>query len=251
VVELRACRTFVDHGGEHAWTVGSELSGDEQKDGSFEYTMVFFAERELGRGRSKLLERKLGSDPQTLHTFDVPAAAEISPGTFVLTARYRGALHAWMLDAEKRPVGNLRTYTGGQPTRVRFADDGRAFGLLSQQSGGEHGLRVLDVADGNVLPASLRELVIPGGGASKTEPSFVRAGSVRLLGYVAGPAGQGSFQVVPVDAALAPLAPALRIAPDEAVVEAQVFALPSGKLLAAYLRGGSKPAFVSKVLTCG
>jgi hypothetical protein len=251
--ELRTCRTFLDTGGRHAWFVGSELQGQPQKDGSFDYKMVLFAAREHGRGREVLHEQRLGADPQKVETYDALAARETSPGRFVLTTRYRGTLHGLTLDSERRRVGSVKVYTGGYPSMARFAEDRTPLVLASQRVSGNFGLRLLRVGDDGALPQSVEDIVVLGGEPSKTEPSFARVGDHRYLSYVAGAPGRRSLHLVTVGEDFAALAPPLTIAQSEEVVlDSHVLPLASGRVLAVYLRSpGGRAALVSKVLTCG
>jgi hypothetical protein len=96
-------------------------------------------------------------------------------------------------------------------------------------------------------------VIIPGGGDSKTEPSFVELGKVRFLAFQGGTGGSTGLFVVPVDADLGPLAPATKIAdPTESVVESEVVPLDDQRMLVVYIRTGGGPAkLVSKILACG
>ncbi|HEX7669166.1 MAG TPA: hypothetical protein VF395_06275, partial [Polyangiaceae bacterium] len=165
VRELRDCRTFVDHGGAHAWSMGSELVGQPQEDGSTEWTMEFFAEKELGRGKVDLTSSSLGQTPTKLPEFESPVALDLGNGDFSVATRFRGGLYAWLLDSAKHARGPIRMFPGLSPGAPRFATLGieRAL-LVAGHDASDHALPRALIFDASAtqLPAALSELSLGG-----------------------------------------------------------------------------------------
>ena len=251
--EVRDCRSMVDPGGKSVWAVGSELYGKPNDDGSTDYKMRFFAQRE-GQARRPLHSLALGKDPKKLHTFESPVATRFGSGGYVLTARYRGVLHGWRLDAELRVVETARKYRYGYPTLTRFAHDAQGQLMLASHRKGDK-YRLSLAALGDTVPSLPRTLTLPDletTDPSVAEPSLTLVGDQRWLAYHAGDRRKGRLVVAPVDAKLLPQGEAFTVTREEENVYESV-ALPAGdgRLLVVFIRNGEPaPELVSRVLTC-
>lgn len=251
VRELRDCRTFVDRGGAHAWTVGSELVGQPRDDGSTAWTMELFAEQEHGRGKATLSQSPLGKAPTKLPVYEAPTALDLGGGAFVLSARYRGGLFAWLLDGSKHLRGPARAYPGAAPWAPALALLGPDAALLIVQHDGErHAPRFAEFATGATeLPSGLVDFDV-GEPALLGTPAAVLAGEQRFVSGVADDAAR-RLVLVPVNGAFAKAGEPLAI--DAGVHDSELVALADGRLLLVYLRGGSsgRMELVSRTVQCG
>jgi hypothetical protein len=256
--ELRECRTLVDRGGAHAWAVGTELVGKPAADGTADYSVVLFAEQERGRGRSDLSSSPLGKAPAKVPVYEAATAYDMGGGSFVLAARFRGALFSWVLDASKHPRGMARVYSGGYPAQPHFVNFGTEIGLVVVQTGtgGQKSARAARfTADVMALPSALSDLVIP---ERSVEPPVSAAmfgaaspfASSRFVAYQADETAR-RLSIVQVDGNLAPAGEPLTI--DLGVRESELFALDGGKLLVVYIRvdASGKSELVSKTIRIG
>jgi hypothetical protein len=213
--------------------------------------MVFFAARELGRGRVDLSVTPLGKSPTRLPVFEVPAALDLGGGAFALAARHRGSLLAWLLDSSRKPRGSVKVYPGGSPQAPRWVrvDADALLAVVQREPSGRPVARIARVAPAGELPAALTELAL-----AEADPSGSL--STALLGaqrYVAYQAGDSARRLLlaPVDGALAPAGAPLWI--DSAVQESFVTSLGDGRLLVVYLRAGAagRVEVVSRAAKCG
>jgi hypothetical protein len=255
--ELRECRTIVDRGGAHAWAVGSELVGKPAADGSTDYNVVLFTEQERGRGRADLSTSPLGKAPAKVPVYEAATAYDIGGGSFVLAARFRGALFTWVLDASKHARGSVRVYSGGFPAQPHFVNFGNELALIIVQGGaGQRAARAARFApDVTTLPSALSDLVIPD---RSVEPpvsaamlgSTTSLASARFVAYQSDESAK-RLSIVQVDGNLAAVGEPHTI--DVGVRESELFALGDGRLLVVYIRvdGSGKSELVSKTVRLG
>lgn len=252
VRELRDCRTFVDHGGAHAWSMGSELVGQPQDDGSTEWTMEFFAEQELGRGKVDLTSSALGKTPTKLPEYESPVALDLGSGDFSVATRFRGGLYAWLLDSAKHARGPIRMFPGLSPGAPRFASLGIERALLAAgHDASDHALPRALIFDSSAtqLPAALSELSL-GGLPIVGSFSGAMLGAQRYLA-VQSDESVRRLTLLPVDATLASLGTPILV--DAGVFESRIVPVLDGGLLVVYLRGGTsgRVELVSRTVKCG
>jgi hypothetical protein len=252
VRELRDCRTFVDHGGAHAWSMGSELVGQPQDDGSTDWTMEFFAEKELGRGKVDLTSSSLGKTPTKLPEYESPVATDLGNGDFSVATRFRGGLYVWLLDSAKHARGPIRMFPGLSPGAPRFATLGieRAL-LVAGRDASDHALPRALLVDASAaqLPATLSELSL-GGLPVVGSLSGAMLGGQRYLA-VQSDESVRRLTLLPVDATLASLGTPILV--DSGVFESRVVPVTDGGLLVVYLRSGTggRMELVSRTVKCG
>jgi hypothetical protein len=251
VVELRDCRTLVDRGGAHAFTVGSELVGQPLDDGSTDYMMEFFVADEKGHGKFSLTVSSLGKKPETLPDYDAPVAWDFGTGERALTARHRGSVFAWLLDASRHPRGPLRSFPLVSPGVPHFSPFGPETALLvtSREAGHPAAASLVFEQGVSQLPASLSELHL---GDVSPIGSFSGAmtGDRRFLAVQADESAR-RLVVVPVDAALS--AAGAGVVVDAPVFESRLTKLADGRLLVVYLRSAAdgRVELVSRTVHCG
>jgi hypothetical protein len=256
VRELRDCRSFADGLGKDVWAVGSELVGTPRADGATQWKMVFFAAADEGARREPLHEVLLGEKPDKLHTLEAPVARRLSSGNYLLAGRYRGALFAWLLEANKKPRGGLMRYTGGYPSLPRIVADGANHWLLtSLQTDATHwklATMQLSGAQSKLVP-TLTEPRTGAAAESMAEPSFARVGEQRWLSYHQGERRRGVIVIVPVGDDLSAVGRQFLLETGDAkVYESQLLALDDGRLMVLYIqrREGAGAELVSEVLRC-
>jgi len=254
LTELRDCRTFVDPGGKGVWGIGTQLRGEKQPDGTRKWSMRLLADPQDGRPPQKLHQVDFDEPPKTLHTFEAPVVQRLKNDSYLLAARYRGALFTWLLDSVKQPSGQHQVYRGGWPTLPRMLpDDGNLLLLTSQKVGKEYSLAYAPIADGDPkLPQALRKLVFEGHGSSLAEPTFARADDKRWVSFHTADWRKGVLTIVPVDEKLSPVGAAHTVSdPNETVYESHLVGLENGELLAVYIQNGAPGAdLVSRRLQC-
>ncbi len=254
---MRDCRTISDPLAKDRWSVASELVGELQPDGARQWKMDLVIKADAGKGAKRVIHSvDMGADPTRLFTFEAPVATTLADGSYVLAARYRGRLLSWILDANKRPKGEMRAYGGGYPGLPRLLADGGSSTLWTSQKATPKRwqLGMLRLASPPELPRALHVVDLGNKDVSRAEPTLARVGSQRWLSYHEGPRRGGRLVVMPIDAKLDQAGRRhLVTSADSAVYESHMFGLDGGKLLVVYiLRPGPKaPAeLVSEVLRC-
>ncbi len=254
LIELRDCRTFVDPGGRGVWGIGTELRGEKQPNGTRKWSMRLIADPQDGRPPQKIHQVDFDEPPKTLYTFEAPVAQRLKNDSYLLAARYRGALSTWLLDSVKQLSGQPRVHRGGWPTLPRMIpDDGSLLLLTSQKTGKEYALAYASVSGTDPkLPQALQKLVFEGQGSSLAEPTLARADDKRWVSFHADDWRKGVLRIVPVDEKLAPVGAAHTVSdPDETVYESYLVGLEDGELLAVYIQNGAPGAdLISRRLQC-
>jgi hypothetical protein len=255
--ELRDCRTFVDASGQKPWVAGTELVNERKGDGPPKFRVTFFAQPAGGRERVTLRTAQLASEREAQSVFEAATAQELKDGSWLLTARYRGSLHAWILGADKRPRRPMQVFRGGYPSVPRFFAEGTDQLFVLTQKAGDARFELffgrIESRD-TKLPAALTSLTLgaeatPASGAAP--PMLARAGEQRWLGYHGSEGRRASLLVVPLDAKLSPMGPGYTVVSgDPGVQESILVGLTNGRLLAIYLRGGEPTELVSELLSC-
>jgi hypothetical protein len=250
--EIRECRSFVDDDG-YVWAAGSELYGEPQADDSVKWSMRYFVSPNAGGGYYLLSSQALGKQPKTLYTYEAATAAPLPDNSFVLTARYRGALMLWTLSKAHKPVGRNKTYSGGNPTRAEFFSDDKGLVLLTSQNVSSNRFELrFGRCDGSKLPASLEQPGIIGSDPSLSEPNVVMIDGQRWLSYNEGPRHESSLHLIPVDADLKSAGkPFEVVGGSDTVSESAIYTLDGGKILVVYItsaKSGSELA--SETLSC-
>lgn len=254
--EIRDCRSFVSPDGKDVWAVGSELVGDSKDGGETKWTMRFFVAADGAKRRIPLHTVALSDTPKKVYTFETPVAHALASGTYVLAARYRGRMFAWLLKSDKTKQGSLHTYGGGYPTLPRIVADGDDRLLLTSQKVDLSHWKLRNIRLGARHTELLDALAQPKIGDeddSLAEPTFARVGDVRWLSYQTDDRRGGRIMLVPVDEELAAVGRTVAVTPaDDGVYESHVFALDDGRLLLVYImHQKNKPAeLISDVLRC-
>jgi hypothetical protein len=165
---------------------------------------------------------------------------------WVVAARRGAVFSVWRLHGDT--VESSAEYRGGAASLPRLGAAPGPVLVVSRVRTEGAALFRLDLGEER-LPSTLVPIV---GAGHRTHPSLLRTGPARLLAYVSGAPGQGSFEIVPLDAAWRARTEPLVIAPrDAAVVDAHALRLAEGRLLAVYLANpDGKPRLVSAQLTC-
>jgi hypothetical protein len=254
LTELRDCRTFVDPGGRGVWGIGTQLRGERQPDGTRKWSMRLIADPQDGLPPQKIQQVDFEEPPKKLYTFESPVAQRLKNDSYLLAARYRGALYAWILDSVKQASGQHRVYRGGWPTLPRMLpDDANVLLLTSRKRGKEYSLAYAPIAGGDPkLPKTLQKLAFDGHGSSLAEPTYARARDQRWVSFHAGDRRKGVLKIVPVDEKLAPVGAAHTVSdPEETVYESHLVGLENGELLAVYIQNGAPGAdLISRRLQC-
>lgn len=259
--ELRDCRTFVDRGGAHAWSAGSELVGQPQEDGSTEWSMEFLAEQDQGRGKVVLSASPLGKAPTKLPVYESPTALDLGNGEFALSTRYRGSLFAWLLDASKHLRGPTRIFSGGFPSAPRFASFGvdRTLLVVARDAGDVAVPRALRFdPSAPQLPAMLTDFSLGGlslvgsmSGAMLGAQRFIAVQSAEIERDVQSGPSARHLTLLPVDPVLSSLNRPILV--DTGVSESRLIPLVDGRLLLVYLRSSTSGhvELVSRSVKCG
>jgi hypothetical protein len=198
----------------------------------------------------------MGKQPKRLFTFEAPVAATLSDGGYVLAARYRGRLLTWLLDADKKKKGLMRSYGGGYPGLPRILADGGGTSLWTSQktAAKRWQIGVLRLGSPAELPRAFFQPALGDADLSLAEPSTARAASQRWLAYHEGDRRRGRLAVMPIDAKLSPTGRHHFVTSEQsAVYESHLFGLDAGRLLVVYIArpGPKQPAeLVSQVLSC-
>ncbi len=256
--ELRDCRTLVNAKGDDVWSVGSYLEGTLQKDGTTrKWSMRAYAIPNQGKGGRILLHSvPLGETPKKLHTLEAPVAQQLTDGKYVLIGRYRGGALAWLLKANKHPVGRSRRFAGGYPCMPRFlADDGGHILVTAQRGDPTHWkLRTLRFGASPSLDGVFTSPSVGAADDSFGEPTIAKAGEQRWIACQAGARRAGQVSLLPVDAKLAQAGKGFALeGPAKDVYESYAFGLADGRLVVVYItrpRAGVAAQLVSETVRC-